>query len=53
MHSAPYIIVGYNLAPGVDDADVIIRDLDTQMPLASTRFCSWSAPRNLIVANGD
>ena len=38
MHSAPYIIVGYNLAPGVENADVIIRDLDTEMPLASTRF---------------
>jgi hypothetical protein len=38
MHSAPYIIVGYTLAPGVPDANLIIHDLDTEMPLASTRF---------------
>ena len=37
MHSAPYIIVGYSLAPDAPDANAIIQDLQTQMPLASTR----------------
>ena len=36
MHSAPYIIVGYSLAPDAPDANAIIQDLQNEMPLAAT-----------------
>ena len=47
MYPAPYIIVGYSLAPDAPDANEIMQDLQNEMPLAATRCALGGANSNV------